>query len=826
MQEQPSSDQAHQGSQAEEEEEETEQEEETSEGIGDSPGGDDGDGGGDGETIGTSDVQPDIHYICADRIHSLFYELYAKDHRNDIMLTITGTIRRSWHIISLEDAEKIIEYFCEIAEDEELGARLAQLRTTYAAEDTKDLAGFGRLKDLLKDIKPELDDGERNNTVNEIKNGFHEALEDFAATKILVSHPNIEISNSARRHIMVLESCIQEIDFPQEYNRRFYDHTRKCHHRAVLLNAAPVGPIHEIEDPLSQQTKYKMTWQTVGENGTVIQTRMDHPLTVDDLEGWIRTKAPYYHKPSRLREALHAMFNACNRAGLIKHDVQTEIKGLVYLPRKGELGKERIELILSQMERPAKPSREQCTSCIAVLREVKTRFYSRYDAEIARYGHFIRVGVVSPIDFARRQSGVVNQYGIIERQDLGGWTDVGKTLGYAALALRMFRLSLHRAMKSDRTSIDASAASSGNNNSNRSHSHIVGEGSLESSARFIEQTRWTSFAVIFDEVDNLTDWETDREARRIISLIKNQSMMTNPRDTLTSSSELVTNPSAAYIMLCHNSDLIQEDGFNKRCIGHEFTNKDQRSESEMKAYDRYWMENDNANKFGCLGDFVLNYYLDNPQVLNNPWPKIAEQVLRSFWVDGAELSAEEFSQDWNEWLGKTVESATSKDTLKRVRMQGLISMFRQMIYDSWKGGGGYQAVRWIAINKKGLHQDPKENAPELQDPDRARKVIEDIAANATFAEKVESLAKTDNLPLLIWSYKTDEIIIDTSIVKEMVNRYKITRVSLNGLAALLDFPISTIRMAGETKYAIHVSLEEFVKKIAPPVDQQHWESVI
>ncbi len=79
----------------------------------------------------TTVFQPaDIHFSCADRLYTLIDEWYVKDHRNDIMLTVTGTIRRSWYYISLEDAEKIIKHFCDIAQDEEPELRLTTLRTT------------------------------------------------------------------------------------------------------------------------------------------------------------------------------------------------------------------------------------------------------------------------------------------------------------------------------------------------------------------------------------------------------------------------------------------------------------------------------------------------------------------------------------------------------------------------------------------------------------------------------------------------------------------------------------------------------------------------
>jgi hypothetical protein len=396
---------------------------------------------------------------------------------------------------------------------------------------------------------------------------------------------------------------------------------------------------------------------------------------------------------------------------------------------------------------------------------------------------------VAPIDFARRQSGAVNQYDIIPRQDLGGWTETGKTTGYAAIPLRMYRLPLNKGIGP--------------------HSYVVGSGSIDTAARFIEQTRWTTMPVIFDEADRYSEWEKDREARRILSLLKNSTILTNPRDTLTSDSEQITKPSAAYVMLTHNSPLVLEDGFSRRCVGHEFTIDDAKPEAKQKEFNEFWQSDQNSHTFGYLGDFNINYYLDHPEVLNNKHTDISKTLLRSFWVDAAGYTEQDFESEWDKWLGGVVDSATNKDVLIESRKASVVSMFRQMINDGWSRNK-QQLVVWIAKNKRsGVY-----SAKELdEETGKLREVLDDISANASLEEKLEALLGTGSLTFLV-SHPTHGIAMDSSIIKETRDRYRINRISLKGLAGLLGFGYGPVRFEDGVRKGVYAPLDQFVKTIA------------
>src|SRR5215213_7705721 len=99
--------------------------------------------------------------------------------------------------------------------------------------------------------------------------------------------------------------------------------------------------------------------------------------------------------------------------------------------------------------------------------------------------------------------------------------------------------------------------------------------------------------------------------------MKSSVMLTNPRDTLTSDSEVNLKPSAAFVILTHNSRLISEDGFSRRSDGHEFTYADMKDQDQKLRFNQFWDKQDNRYTFSHLGRFCLNYYLDNSGVLNN-----------------------------------------------------------------------------------------------------------------------------------------------------------------------------------------------------------------
>ena len=233
-----------------------------------------------------------------------------------------------------------------------------------------------------------------------------------------------------------------------------------------------------------------------------------------------------------------------------------------------------------------KPTPEESRKCIKVLIQLQSNFYKPTEKrpfERKRFAYFIKIGLISVVDFARRQCGAVESNGFIPRQDLGGWSNSGKTIGYAGVVLRIFRLPLHGKTK-----------------------YVIGAGSVETEARLLYQTKWTTMPVIIDEADFLTDWQRNDQSKRCLSIMKFATENTNPRNILTQDSKGLNLPFCAFAMLTHNSELIDEDGFIRRSTGHEFTKDDWKTDQEIKEYQSFFDDEYNGRVFGYLGDFAIN----------------------------------------------------------------------------------------------------------------------------------------------------------------------------------------------------------------------------
>ena len=170
-----------------------------------------------------------------------------------------------------------------------------------------------------------------------------------------------------------------------------------------------------------------------------------------------------------------------------------------------------------------------------------------------------------------------------------------------------------------------------------------------------------------------------------------QTIMTNPRDILTSDSKSVSLPSCAYPMFTHNTGLIMEDGFVRRSTGHEFTSKDRKTEKQAEEYKQFFIEH--SHTFGSLGDFVILYYLEHPEILTNHWMMIGKLILREF-LKYAGMPESEYPA----WLDYTVESAMNQEGLDEMHLGSLffvLSLHAQALREAEKRPTVFRQAREI-----------------------------------------------------------------------------------------------------------------------------------
>lgn len=496
-----------------------------------------------------------------------------------------------------------------------------------------------------------------------------------------------------------------------------------------ILKAMPVPPITRIYDPLFKLWKYDVMFEYVG-SGNTPKTLITGPMTKEELIDFVKDKNLVANDKA-LVNAMNLVLLGYERKDMIVDRTETETEGLIWNP-------ETNRLYLSKRT-TYKPTPEECRAAIDITERTQSRFYMNFlperPIERKRYAHFLKIGLVSVVDFARRQCGAAapNRGKFIPRQDLAGVGNAGKSYGYAGLALRLYRLP-----------VDGSSP------------YIISASSVETEARFIEQTKWTTFPVIFDDIDWLSNWEKDKRAIAIGPLLKNQVERTNPRDIQNTENKKRHLPSCAYIMLTHNSDLIDEDGFVRRSTGHEFIASDAKTIEEIKGYNDWY--NEHAHTFGYLGDFAISYYLENPNVLFKPWLDIAKEILRAFYkYAGIESGAPEWL------LNEVVDSATSQEALFESRKVTIINTLHDVLLNHTWSRNKREIALWIIKNLRtnSIGQKYDELTPEAKD------MVDEVTISATIEEKIQAIARLNLVPYVKWHEKKQMICIGAEFVKEL-----------------------------------------------------------
>lgn len=576
---------------------------------------------------------------------------------------------------------------------------------------------------------------------------------------------------------------IQEIQVERENDKNGNPKSPKYHYKHYILKAIPIPPIEIINDPLFEQTKYRIRFEYVGPGNKVIET--DEPIgpyTREELKDHLLEHTNWVFKEKLLNDALRQILEGySSRKGMAKFTTEIETEGLIWLSKENRL-------TLSKLTR-YKPTPEESRECIKSLLELQGKFYQpteKRPVERNRFAHFIKIGIVSVVDFARRQCGAVEGHGITPRQDLGGWSHAGKSYGYAGLALRLYRLPLHGSSK-----------------------YVIGQGSVETEARLIRHTKWTTMPVILDDADFLADWQKSDQAKRCLSIIKYASNNTNPRDILTQDSKSLNLPLCAYTMFTHNSDLIDEDGFITRSTGHEFTKYDHKTIEEEKRYHAFFENHGYA--IGYLGDFAIDYYIEHPEILFNDWLTIAKTILHDFFIH-AGYSEEEIPQ-W--FLDEVVDSSTSQTKLAEIRSSSIASTLHDVIQNQGWGRNKRECAIWIAKKIRNTLA-----AGELDyQLDNTRLAIDNVLVTATLEEKVKAAIAMDALPFFKW-HDEYEVCITGSIVEEL-RKHGITRISHTQLPSYCTgFKYERVRFGtgGGQQRVVHVKLKDFMAFIKQPTE--------
>jgi hypothetical protein len=738
---------------------------------------------------------PAVQEETLQELLELIKPYYLDGSRNEMILCLSGFMRKDGEF-TINDVKKFFIMLCSWSKqykypDEDLQKALQTVEETYK-KTTDVITGRSGLHNLLVGSYDNEGDNEEFKARAEAYSKIFEVITKNSKTNkngdgklpdgCIVMEPIDHHSKtyaavvSKDRYLDKATGGIRPIRAIQQIQMEWNEEKNKWvdNFKSIILNAIPIAPIEIIEDPLFELVKYKIVFEYVGTNN-MIKTEIVGPYTKDELRDYLVQQTPWVFKERLLTDTLNHIIAGYNRKqDMVIAKTEAETEGLIWSHTDKKL-------VLSQ-RKIYKPTPEEARQCIEVIHELQQEFYPAIkDPERKRFAHILKIGIAAPVDFARRQNGAVGSHGLIPRQDLSGWPFSGKSYGYAGLALRMYRLPLHGTSK-----------------------YVIGAGSIETEARFIEQTKWTTMPVIFNDADFLTYWEDDNKAKRILPLIKNAVEMTNPRDILTHDSKRRNLPSCAYTMFTHNSGLITEDGFIRRSTGYEFTKNDEKTPEQRARYEAFFYKH--AHTFGFLGDFVTWYYLEHPGVLFNDWLSMAKTILQAFY-EYAGFTKEEETPKW--LLHEVVQSATSQEALAEDRASGIITTLHDLTLNQGWPRIKMEGARWIATNLRHTLNNTKELDSVIG---ADKEAIDDVLITATIEEKIQALIALNTLPNFRW-HPEKEVCITAGIVSELRKR-GITRVSLKQIPSYCrEFKYDEhVRFGGRTSNknkVLTIKLEQF-----------------
>lgn len=493
----------------------------------------------------------------------------------------------------------------------------------------------GPVDDISKKINSEDEGKERYmelaqeygaNVVDELKDHLGEVLSDTPPLFVVAhsTHRQVKIAGLKQR---------SEID---EKGKIIPDtQYMAVEYRDVALDGIPCDVI-EYFNPLTRLTKYSMTLET----RTGLVNVSDKPLPLHELVKEV-AKIKECNKPRSIADYLHPIIRAYFKGGKAKRVTEIEQSGFFMVDGKLVMSK------VACMADGKESTKEQVRDALNFIDEVRERFYTT-EVQVERLAHKIKWGLVAPFDFARRQVGIAtkaNNY--LPRMDLYGESDAGKTYGTKYLVLGLYGLAYDDEYRQP-------------------------YGACDTQPRFINKTGWTTMPIIIDEVDELTHWNKDRHAERMLSLLKNQATMIAPRTTLTKESDEITGYSLSPYILTHNSDRIDEDGFLKRVTSIGYTTTDKKNSIQIKQFENY-MQN-NIERYVHVGKFAINYVMQNQDILKERWTTIADRILDAMYSFA--------ESERPAWLSATIANTQKEDLADHRR--GLIrQLLVNLINDSY-----------------------------------------------------------------------------------------------------------------------------------------------
>lgn len=677
-----------------------------------------------------------------DRLAQVVLPKYANGTRDELIFAISGLLRKlGW---SQRETDAFVTKMCKISSDEEEALRHAVVAGTYS-KPLDEIAGASLLsRDLVESIMrvassrskqawstPAMSSAYSQKLERLVPEPARTQLKQYIGEIVSENGPRFVVADEDDMQIKEVAVVVKEVKAKtggatSETRVSFGD---------IVLDAVP-KEIMQVHDPLENSVKYTIEFARRVQDAFTIG-----PLTLPEIVDKLNDTSVVY-KPRVLHERLAAILNAYAAVGAVETKIEIDREGFFWI-------KDRLVASKIVVNKPSAAEARMATEFIATL---QSQYYSSPE-DIKRLAHCLKLAVQAPFDFARRQNGAAAKYGFIPRLDLAGRSNTGKTQGYGRLFLGMYGLALDNP------------------------AYVIGAGSVRTAPRFIDQTSKTTLPVIMDETDFLHRWREKGEIEDYLSVLKNQTVLTHPRNFLTKESKSVKRPSCAYPIITHNSGPIEEDGFSKRYTPIVFTDRDKKAELEQKKFTDFFDKN--AEIYTYLGHFSMDYVMQDPSVLNGDWRVIGKKILEEFYrYAGVEFPS---------WLDGTVEN-TSIEDMSEQRRAKIAAFLLTYINRAW------------AQNRVELHKDDVEGAIMRYD----------------LPTKIVLLTQHDMLPGV--RHHPDRGICILSPLTAEMEKQGVERVSHIQLAPLCGFEYQNLRFAGEQTKVVCAPLDKFVQFISPKAD--------
>ena len=196
----------------------------------------------------------------------------------------------------------------------------------------------------------------------------------------------------------------------------------------IIINAIPIAPIEIIHDPLFGKTKYRIRWEWVGACNRIERTRPEDAekllLTKTELRDWLLRETNFVYKHRLLDDTLTQVLKAYQRTpgmAVVKEEIEPEgfflLNGKVVASKLNIIGETAVAGV-SEAE-DDDDSRRKAREAVNALLELQRRFFVT-DRDKARLAYYVKLLLVGPFDYVRKQLGIAQIGNWIPRGDLIG----------------------------------------------------------------------------------------------------------------------------------------------------------------------------------------------------------------------------------------------------------------------------------------------------------------------------------------------------------------------------------------------------------------------